>query len=135
MDGWTTRPGTTFAWSLAEDTATEWTVRTTTRKPAVPEISLYSASEFYRTALANEPTTMLLLRTLNQPLPINCYNWLTDVTNRKPIRAYGQAIATLSTTPLDPVAVSSAVAAVAAVSPECMRWTPPTSFRRVRESA
>ncbi|MFD0855249.1 hypothetical protein ACFQ07_23620, partial [Actinomadura adrarensis] len=112
------------AWSMAEDTATEWTVRTTPMVPTLPETTLYTASEAYRTALANEPTTMLVLRTIGQPWLTNCYNWLTDVTNRKPIRVYGQAIATFSMTPLEPHAVSASLADVAATSPECRHWSP-----------
>jgi hypothetical protein len=112
------------AWSRAEDTATEWTVRNTPMLPTLPETTLYNASEAYRTALANEPNTMLVLRTIGRPWLTNCYNWLTDVTNRKPIRTYGQAIATFSMTPLNPHAVSATLAEVAATTPECRHWSP-----------
>jgi hypothetical protein len=67
---------------------------------------------------------MLVLRTIGRPWLTNCYNWLTDVTNRKPIRVYGQAIATFSVTPLDPLAATTALRGVAATTPECARWSP-----------
>ncbi|XVQ08303.1 hypothetical protein ACQP1W_37945 [Spirillospora sp. CA-255316] len=111
------------AWGNAEQASTEWGIRPANNPatPTVPELTLFTASESYRQTLRNEPTTRPLLRALNQPQLLDCYDWLTDVTNRKPIRNAGNVLLRLSRTPGNPQLASDVLTGLATTYPECTR--------------
>lgn len=121
------KPVHNVLWSNAEQTSVDWGTRPD-HNPATPnaaELTLFSASQFYRLILRNEPTIVLVLRTLGQPKLTRCYDWLTDTTNRKAVRTAGDLLATLATEPANAVAVAGALGHVAAFYPECAQASAP----------
>lgn len=111
------------SWSIAEQASTEWGAHPANnpRLPTLAEATLFAASEVYRRTLRYEPAIKVVLRTVNAPHLTRCHDWLTDTTNRRPIRVGGQFFVTLSRTPTDVRAVTGALTRLASLYPECTR--------------
>ncbi|POM26021.1 hypothetical protein BTM25_04050 [Actinomadura rubteroloni] len=110
-------------WGTAEQAAIDWG-RDPANNPAHPDRSenaIFVASQAYRALLRNEPAIITVLRTLHDPVLSRCYDWLTDVTNRKAIRVAGTTIITIAREPLNVPAVAHALTRLASLFPECAR--------------